>query len=100
MTSRHEGTKNGRRALWAALIIIVLTIVFGACAAANRSAVESFISRLFGPPAVNLREAYKDKPDGPTGAVAARDTAGDSGGATSMPPTPPDWSPNSQDGDT
>ena len=74
MTSRHDETRNGRRVLWAALIVIGLTIVLGACAAANRSAVESFISRLFGPPAVELSEAYKDKPDGPSFDHSALDT--------------------------
>jgi len=74
MTSRHEGTNNGRRALRAALVVIVPLIVLGACAAANRSAVESFISQLFGPPAVELREAYKDKPDGPSFDHSALDT--------------------------
>jgi len=74
MTSRHDGTKNGRRALWSALILIGLTIVFGACAAANRGAVEKFISQLFGPPTVKLREAYKDKPDSPSFDHSALDT--------------------------
>ncbi|MDP6449700.1 MAG: hypothetical protein QF773_02705, partial [Lentisphaeria bacterium] len=74
MTSRHEGTKNGHRALRAALVVILLVIVLGACAAANRSAVQSFISQLFGPPAVELREAYKNKPDGPSFDHSALDT--------------------------
>jgi uncharacterized membrane protein YdjX (TVP38/TMEM64 family) len=49
-------------AVAAALILVVLASV----ARANATAIQNWITGLFGPPAVTMAEVYEPKPDGPT----------------------------------
>lgn len=62
---RRTDAERGRRPIWRKLLLpgsAAVVLVLGACAQRN----PDWLSRLFGPPAVTMTEAYEVKPHGPT----------------------------------